>query len=100
MKSKKLSSAKNAANWNKLAWLALEICNPCSKSFAAQRKSGATILAPAARGRNIRSVAARTLRESNSKSQTTEDTKVHEARPGQEEVFLRDSFLRLRNHKR
>jgi preprotein translocase subunit SecA len=66
-KLRKLSNAKSAANWSKPAWLVLEICNPCSKSCAAPRKSGATILVRAARGRNIRSAVGRTLRKSKSK---------------------------------
>ena len=61
------TSLCRAANWSKPAWLVLEICNPCSKSCAAPRKSGATILVRAARGRNIRSAVGRTLRKSKSK---------------------------------
>src|SRR6478609_444097 len=61
MKLKKRSNARNAANWSKPAWLVREICNPCSKSCAAQRKSGVTILVPVARERNIRSAAGPTL---------------------------------------
>ena len=62
MNWKKPSCAASAANSSRRAWPVRETRRRCSKSFGDRRKWGGTILVPAGRGKNIRSVTARNLR--------------------------------------
>lgn len=56
--SKKLSCAASVANWNRPAWQAEARHNKSSRSFAARKKSVATILALADQARSTKSATA------------------------------------------
>src|SRR5204863_9235761 len=57
---KKPSSAASAGSLSRPVWPVPATVSPCSKLFAAEKKSAATTLVPAAQARNTKSAAAQT----------------------------------------